>query len=40
MGFDPYNYSLKIQKSIGMPIPKMGAHFGSVSVHSHILPHS
>jgi len=26
MGFDPCNRSLKIQKSIGTPIPKVGAH--------------
>jgi hypothetical protein len=44
MGFDPYNYSLKIWESIGTP--KMGAHlgvhwdsqngssFGNVEVHS------
>ncbi len=28
MGFDPYNCSLKIWKSIGTPTPKMGAHLG------------
>jgi hypothetical protein len=28
MGFDPYNYPLKIQKSIETPIPKVGAHLG------------
>jgi len=28
MGFDPWNYSLKIRNSIETPIPKMGAHLG------------
>jgi hypothetical protein len=28
MGFDPYNCSLKISKSIETPIPKVGAHLG------------
>jgi len=28
MGFDPCNCSLKIQKSIGTPTPKVGAHLG------------
>jgi hypothetical protein len=28
MGFDPFNRSLKIWKSIGIPIPKVGAHLG------------
>jgi hypothetical protein len=28
MGFDPYNCSLKVWKSIGTPTPKMGAHLG------------
>jgi hypothetical protein len=28
MGFDPYNRPLKIQESIGIPIPKMGIHLG------------
>jgi hypothetical protein len=28
MSLDPYNRSLKIQKSIGTLIPKMGAHLG------------
>jgi hypothetical protein len=41
MGFDPCNRSLKIRKSTWTPTPKMGAHsLGSVSVHSHTLPHS
>jgi hypothetical protein len=37
MGFDPYNHTLKIHKSIGTLIPKVGAHFGSVKVHSFTL---
>jgi len=28
MGFDPCNRLLKIRKSIGIPIPKMGVHLG------------
>ncbi len=28
MGFDPYNYSLKIRESIGSPTPQVGAHLG------------
>jgi len=28
MGFDPYNHSLKIWKSIGTPTPKVGVHLG------------
>jgi hypothetical protein len=28
MGFDPYNYPLKIQESIETPTPKMGVHLG------------
>jgi hypothetical protein len=28
MRFDPWNHLLKIQKSIGTPTPKMGAHLG------------
>jgi hypothetical protein len=28
MNFDPYKCFLKIQKSIGIPIPKVGAHLG------------
>jgi len=34
MGFDPYNHSLKIQKSIGIPTPQSGSSLGSVRVHS------
>jgi hypothetical protein len=28
MSFDPYDHSLKIQESIGIPTPKVGAHLG------------
>jgi hypothetical protein len=28
MGFDPYNYLLKVQDSIKTPTPKVGAHLG------------
>ncbi len=28
MSFDPYNHPLEIRKSIGTPIPKVGAHLG------------
>ncbi len=28
IGFDPYNHSLKIQKSMKTPIPKVGTHLG------------
>jgi hypothetical protein len=34
MGFDPYNFSLKIQKSIGTPTPQSGSSLGSVRIHS------
>jgi hypothetical protein len=34
MGFDPYNHTLKIWKSIRTPAPKVKAHFGNVKVHS------
>jgi hypothetical protein len=37
MGFDIYNCFLKIQESIGTVIPKIGAPFGSVKVHSFTL---
>jgi hypothetical protein len=40
MNFDPFNYSLKIQESIGTPTPKVGSSLGSVEVqfsHSPIL---
>jgi hypothetical protein len=40
-GFALCNRSLKFWKSTGTPIPKHnGSSFGSVSVHSHTLPHS
>jgi hypothetical protein len=42
MGFDPYNYFLKIRKSIWTPIPKMGVHLGVwkfIPSHSLTLPH-
>jgi hypothetical protein len=38
MGFDPYNYSMKILKSIGTPTPEVRAHLG-VGVHSFTLSH-
>jgi hypothetical protein len=41
MSFVPCNYSLKIQKSIGTPIPKVGAHLGMcgfICSHPPILP--
>jgi hypothetical protein len=41
MGFDPWNYSLKIQKSIGTPTPKVGVHldvWGFIPSHSPTLP--
>jgi hypothetical protein len=28
MGFDPYDHSLKIQESIGTPIPQVEVHLG------------
>jgi hypothetical protein len=28
MGFDPWNFSLKVWESIGTPTPQMGAHLG------------
>jgi hypothetical protein len=34
MSFDPCNCSLKIRKSIGTPIPKVGVHLGVWGVHS------
>jgi len=37
MNFDPCNYSLKIQKSIGTPTPKVGAHLGMCGfIPSHL----
>jgi len=41
MVFDPYNHSLKIQKSIKTPTPKVGAHLGVwrfIPSHSPTLP--
>ncbi len=41
MGFDPFNYSLKIWKSIRTLIPKVGAHLGMwrlIPSHSPTLP--
>jgi hypothetical protein len=41
IGFVPYNCSLKIQKSIGTPTPKVGAHlgvWGFISSHFPTLP--
>ncbi len=40
MGFDPCNLSLKIQKSIGTPTPKVGVHLGVWRFNSHTLPYS
>jgi hypothetical protein len=40
MGFDPYNRSLKIQKSIWTPTPKVGIHLGVWGSFPHILLHS
>jgi len=37
MGFDPYNCSLKIQKSIGISTPQSGSSLESVEVHSFAL---
>jgi hypothetical protein len=37
MGFDPYNFSLEIQKFIRTPTPKEGAHLGVWGVHSFTL---
>jgi len=40
MSFDLSNYSLKIWESIGIPIPKMGAHLvmcGLIPSHSFAL---
>jgi hypothetical protein len=39
-GFEPCNCSLKFRESTETPTPKHnGSSFGSVSVHSHTLPH-
>jgi hypothetical protein len=37
MGFDPYNFSLKIQEFIGTPTPKVRAHLGVRSSFPHTL---
>jgi hypothetical protein len=41
MGFDPWNYALKIWKSIGIPTPNVGVPlgvWGSLPSHSLALP--
>jgi hypothetical protein len=40
MGFGPFNFSLKIQKSTNTPTPKMGAHLVCEGSFSHTLLHS
>jgi hypothetical protein len=40
MDFDPYNHSLKISKVHRDSNSQNGSSLGSVSVHSHTLPHS
>jgi hypothetical protein len=40
MVFDSCNYSMKIQKSIGTPIPKVGVHLGVWRFHYPTLPYS
>jgi len=38
MSFDPYDYSLKVQKSIKTPIPKVGTQLGMWGfIPSHFL---
>jgi hypothetical protein len=40
MSFDPCNFPLKIQESIGTPTPKMGVHlgvWGFIPLHSPTL---
>ncbi len=39
MGFDPYNFSLKIWESIGSPTPKVRVHLGVWSFNSYTLPY-
>jgi hypothetical protein len=39
-GFDTCNHSLKFRESTRTPTPNNGSSFGSVSDHSHTLPHS
>jgi hypothetical protein len=41
MGFNPYNHSLKIQESIGIPTPQVGVvlgMWGFILSHSSALP--
>jgi hypothetical protein len=41
MGYDPWNFSMKLQESIETPTPKMGTHlgvWGFVPSHSPALP--
>jgi hypothetical protein len=40
MSFDPYNYSLKIRKSNGIPTFRVGSPLGSVGSFLHTLLHS
>jgi hypothetical protein len=39
MGFDLYNRSLKIRKSIETPTPKMGVHLGVWRFNFHTFPY-
>jgi hypothetical protein len=40
MGFDPYNYAMKIRESIGTPIPNMEFTWECEGSFLHILWHS
>jgi hypothetical protein len=40
MGFDPFNRSLKILKTVGTPTPQMGVHLGVWRFNSHTFPYS
>jgi hypothetical protein len=40
MGFDPYNRSLKIWESIGIPTPKVGVDLGVRMFNSPTFPYS
>jgi hypothetical protein len=40
MSFDPYDYYLKVQKSIKIPIPKMGTQLGCGDSFPHTFLHS
>jgi hypothetical protein len=40
IGFDPWNFSLKIWDSIKTPTPQMGAHLGVWGFIPHTFPHS